>query len=174
MRWRVYCAGIFCCRKTPSAWFVRPTRATFCVKTMAHIPAQVSALLQDITARLPVILGRNLIGVYLYGSLTQRAFNPKRSDVDCVVVTQRGLSNAQFRKLDTWLVQAAESNLWTARLQILFLIKNKVLTMNSKACLYQFGHLKRSSSDGNPIIWMNILKSGIVLFGLRPESFVPA
>src|SRR5438105_3678453 len=140
---------------------------------MTRIPAQVSALLQELTTQLPLILGRNLIGIYLYGSLTQRAFNPKRSDVDCVVVTKRDLSNAQFRKLDTWLAQAAESNPWAARLQILFLIKNKILTMNSKASLYQFGLLKRSGSDGNPIIWMNILKSGIVLFGPRPESFVP-
>jgi hypothetical protein len=45
--------------------------------------------------------------------------------------------------------------------------------MNSNACLYQFGLLKRSGSDGNPIIWMNVLKSGVVLFGPRPESFVP-
>ena len=45
--------------------------------------------------------------------------------------------------------------------------------MDSKACLYQFGILKRSSSDGNPIIWLNVLESGVILFGPRPESFVP-
>jgi len=140
---------------------------------MAHIPAKISALLQDLTAQLQVILGRNLVGVYLYGSLTQRAFNPKRSDVDCIVVTQRDLSDAQFRRLSVWLARAAKSNFWVTRLQMSFLIKNEVLTMNSKACLYQFGLLKRSGSDGNPIIWMNVLKSGIVLFGPLPESFVP-
>ena len=140
---------------------------------MAHIPAQVSALLQDLTARLPVILGRNLIGVYLYGSLTQRAFNPKRSDVDCIVVTRCDLSDAQFRRLGAWLARAARSNPWAERLQMLFLIKDEVLTMDSKACLYQFGSLKRAGSDGNPIIWLNVLKSGVVLFGPRPETFVP-
>jgi hypothetical protein len=141
---------------------------------MAHIPAQVSALLHDVTANLPVIVGKNLIGIYLYGSLTQRAFNPKRSDIDCLVVTRRDLSDAQFKKLDAWLACAAESNPWTTRLQMQFLIKDEILTMNSRACLYQFGLLKRSGSDGNPIIWMNVLKSGVTLFGPRPESFVPA
>jgi hypothetical protein len=141
---------------------------------MAYVPPQVSALLQDLTAHLPVILGRNLVGIYLYGSLTQRAFDPKRSDVDCIVVTERDLSETRFRKLAAWLARAAESNPWVARLQMLFLIRNQVLTMNSKACLYQFGLLKRSSSDGNPIIWMNVLESGVVLFGARPEVFVPA
>ena len=140
---------------------------------MASIPIQVSALLQDLAAQLPVILSSNLVGLYLYGSLTQRAFNRKRSDVDCIVVTQRELSDAQFKKLGAWLTSAAESNPWTLRMQILFLIKNEVLTMNSRACLYQFGVLKRCGSDGNPIIWMNVLKSGVVLFGPRPESFVP-
>jgi len=140
---------------------------------MRNIPTQVRALLQDITVRLPVILGKNLVGIYLYGSLTQRAFNAKRSDIDCIVVTQRNLSDAQFRKIDAWLARAAETNPWTSRLQLLFLIKDEVLTMNSKACLYQFGVLKRSGSDGNPIIWMNVLHSGVVLLGPRPESFVP-
>jgi hypothetical protein len=148
--------------------------AKFARLSMAHIPAQVSALLHNVTANLPVILGKNLIGIYLYGSLTQRAFNPKRSDVDCIVVTRGDLNDAQFKRLSAWLACAAESNPWTTRLQMQFLIKDEILTMNSRACLYQFGLLKRSGSDGNPIIWMNVLKSGVTLFGPRPESFVPA
>ena len=140
---------------------------------MAHIPAQVSALLQELTAQLPVMLGRNLVGVYLYGSLTQRAFDPKRSDVDLIVVTRRDLSAAEFRRLDAWLKRARESNAWMARLQISFLIRDEIITMDAKACLYQFGELKRGGSDGNPIIWLNVLRSGVVLYGPPPESFVP-
>ena len=141
---------------------------------MAYIPVQVSALLQQLTSNLPVVLARNLVGIYLYGSLTQRAFNAKHSDVDCLVVTRRALSEAQFRKLDVWLAQVAKSNSWAARLQMSFLLRNQVFTMNSEACLYQFGRLTRCRSDGNPIIWMNVLKSGAVLFGPKAASFVPA
>src|SRR5262249_15326548 len=140
---------------------------------MSHIPAQICALLQDLTAQLPIILGKNLVGIYLYGSLTQRAFDHKRSDVDCIVVTRRDFSEAQFGKPVAWLDRAARSNPWVPPLQLSFLIKDEVLTMNSKACRYQFGTLKRSSSDGNPIIWLNVLESGVVLFGPEPESFVP-
>jgi hypothetical protein len=141
---------------------------------MARVPAQVSALLDEIAGRLPILLGRNLVGVYLYGSLTQRAFDPARSDVDCIVVTRRELSEAQFRKVESWLAGSAESNPWTKRLQMIFLIRDEVLTMNSKACLYQFGRLARSGSDGNPIIWMNVLESGVTLHGPPPRSFVPS
>jgi hypothetical protein len=42
---------------------------------MVSISTQVSNLLWDLSAQLPVILGKNLVGIYLYGSLTQRAFN---------------------------------------------------------------------------------------------------
>ena len=47
---------------------------------MPSIPKQVATLLQDLTTHLPTILGKNLVGIYLYGSLTQRAFNPQCSD----------------------------------------------------------------------------------------------
>jgi hypothetical protein len=55
-----------------------------------------------------------------------------------------------------------------------FLQRDEILAANSKSCLYQFGRLKRSRSDGNPIIWVNVFKSGIVLHGPPPQSFVPA
>ena len=38
---------------------------------MAAIPTPLSALLEALTEHLPVLLGENLVGVYLYGSLTQ-------------------------------------------------------------------------------------------------------
>ncbi|MGI9064782.1 MAG: aminoglycoside adenylyltransferase domain-containing protein [Pyrinomonadaceae bacterium] len=140
---------------------------------MAYVPVQVAALLKDLTTQLPIILGKNLLGFYLHGSLRHSSFNSKRSDVDCIVVTQRKLSDAQFRKMSAWLAQAAQSNPWAARLQVLFLIKNEVLTMNARACLYQFGVFKRGSSDGNPIIWLEVMQSGATQLGPQPESFVP-
>ncbi len=136
-------------------------------------PIPVSALLRDLVKNFSIILGRNLVGIYLYGSLTQKAFNPKRSDVDCIVVTRRALSATQFRKIRKWLVLAEKSNPWTARLQVSFLLRNELFTMNSKSCLYQFGQFKRSTSDGNPIVWTNVLESGVVLCGQSPASFVP-
>ena len=57
-------------------------------------------------------------GVYLYGSLTQRAFDARRSDVDGIVVTRRVLTASEFRALATWLRQpvgAAASAVVSAR-----------------------------------------------------------
>ncbi|HEX6731983.1 MAG TPA: aminoglycoside adenylyltransferase domain-containing protein [Pyrinomonadaceae bacterium] len=140
---------------------------------MRKNPTTLSELLANLTRQLPLLLGRNLVGIYLYGSVTNSAFNPNTSDVDCIVVTKRDVTDAQFRKLDRWLTETAQSNSWMPRSQIIFLIRDEVLTMNSKACLYQFGVLKRTGSDGNPIIWLDYLRSGKVLFGPPPESFLP-
>jgi hypothetical protein len=141
---------------------------------MKNIPIQVSALLQDLITALPTLLGDNLIGVYLYGSLTQDGFNPERSDVDCIAVTQHELTEEQFTQLDAWLSHAAAENPWVARLQISFLIHDDILINTPKGnCLYQFGKLTRVGCDANPIIWMNVLESGVVLLGPPPQSFVP-
>lgn len=47
---------------------------------MCSIPQKVTDLLDAMITGLPVLLGGDLVGIYLYGSLTQSAFNPKRSD----------------------------------------------------------------------------------------------
>jgi hypothetical protein len=62
---------------------------------------------------------------------------------------------------------------WMRRLQLLILIERELLQFNGDGWLYQFGRLTRTGSDGNPIIWANILKSGQVVFGANPRTFVP-
>lgn len=140
---------------------------------MSRLPAPVTALLKEIETRLPAILTRNFVGVYLYGSLTQRAFDLRRSDVDAIVVTRRVLTGSEFRAVAAWLRRTASVNRWARRLQLSFLLEDRVLTRNAPACLCQFGRLRRSRSDGNPIIWMNVLASGRVLRGPPARTFVP-
>ena len=70
---------------------------------MPRVPTEATALLEDVTSAVQLILGSNLVGMYLYGSITNSSFNPKRSDIDCIVVTRRRLSETQFRELGTWL-----------------------------------------------------------------------
>jgi aminoglycoside adenylyltransferase-like protein len=140
---------------------------------VARIPADVSNLLDQLSTSLPLVVGGNLVGIYLYGSLTQQAFNRRRSDIDCIAVVKHDLSDAQFRRLRKWLAEASKSNPWVMRLQMSVLIRDEILVKNSRYCLYQFGKLKRGRSDGNPIIWINVLESGVTLHGPNPTAFVP-
>jgi len=138
-----------------------------------RIPAEAAALLDELSTKLPSLLAGNLVGIYLYGSITNSSFNPRRSDIDCIVVTQRDPGETQFRKLDRWLKQTEAANSWTKRLQITFLVKDELLRVNSSGSVYQFGILRRCGSDGNPIIWLDHLRRRQVLFGPPARSFLP-
>jgi len=52
---------------------------------------------ERLAAELPDLLGANLVGLYVYGSLAFGCYNPARSDVDVLVVTRRRLA-AETRK----------------------------------------------------------------------------
>jgi hypothetical protein len=140
---------------------------------MRPVPPAIARTLRGLTAALDQILGSSLVGAYLYGSLTQRAFDPSRSDVDCIVVLRRDLSRAQFRELAAWLTRAAVSDQWIERLQMQLLLRSRLLRSDTRGALYQFGVLRRSGSDGNPIIWKNVLATGVTLIGPAPETFLP-
>jgi hypothetical protein len=43
----------------------------------------------------PEILRQNLVGIYLWGSLTYDAFDERHSNVDCAVVTARDLDDRE-------------------------------------------------------------------------------
>jgi aminoglycoside adenylyltransferase-like protein len=133
----------------------------------------VATLLDHLTNELRADLGRNVVGLYVYGSLTQHAFDARRSDVDCVAVILRRLSPAEESRLRTGLRRLRARHSWMRRLQLTILVQRELLQFNGDGWLYQFGRLSRPGSDGNPLIWANILESGQVVFGTDPHAFVP-
>ena len=142
---------------------------------MAEYPAEVAALFDDLTAHFRRLLGEELVGIYLFGSLTQGSFDAARSDIDVMVVTRDHIDKGRSDLVRKWLEGMAAANLWTTRLQMMIIGRADILTMNARACHYQFGKFSRGGSDGNPIPWINILESGITLRGLfliNPEGKV--
>jgi hypothetical protein len=140
---------------------------------MRRVPPTLAGTLRRLTTALDQIFGSSLVGAYLHGSLTQGGFDPARSDVDCIVVVRRDLTHTQFRKLAAWLADSAKVDDWISRLQMQILLRGRLLRQDTRGALYQFGVLRRSGSDGNPIIWRNVLASGVTLAGPSPETFLP-
>jgi hypothetical protein len=140
-----------------------------------NIPKDLSDLLQAMAADLPAILRRNLVGIYLWGSLTYGAFDPACSDVDCVGVTRRDLDDRQFSELDQWFQNKREQNRWVKRIEIRFVIDHEFLDKTSRCCgFYHYtGKLVRHGSDGNPILWINVAHSGITLWGKPAKLIAP-
>ena len=53
-----------------------------------------NSLLNSFVEQSKNILRDNLVGVYLHGSLTMGCFNPKRSDIDLIIVVDKPLSDS--------------------------------------------------------------------------------
>jgi hypothetical protein len=141
---------------------------------MNALMPQVRSLLDGLAIALRSALSRNLIGLYVYGSLTQNAFEPRRSDVDCVAVLRHGLARSAVTRLRTELRRLGRRHGLARRLQLSLLIERELLQPDGDGWTYQFGRLARTGSDGNPIIWTNIKRSGIVVLGPDPGRFLPA
>jgi predicted nucleotidyltransferase len=130
--------------------------------------------LETLASTLQEILGSDLVGLYLYGSLTQHAFDPGRSDIDCLAVVRRDPTSAAFARLRRRLARATSTDRWMSRVQMQILLEGRLLRPDRRGALYQFGRLSRSGSDGNPLVWMNVLASGVTLAGPRPATLLPS
>lgn len=140
---------------------------------MKRVPCPVAGTLRKLMAALDETLGADLVGLYLYGSLTQDAFDPKRSDIDCLAVVRRDLTPPRMQRLRRMLATAARTDPLMRRVQMQILIRSRLLRPGRRGALYQFGTLKRIGSDGNPLVWMNVLASGVTLAGPRAGSILP-
>lgn len=142
---------------------------------LMDVPEDLSKLLKAMATDFPAILRGNIVGIYLWGSLTYNAFDETCSDVDCIGVTRRDLDDREFSKLDEWFKNKQEKNRWIDRIDMRFVIDGEFLDRSSRCCgFYHYaGRLIRHGSDGNPIIWINIAQSGITLWGTDAKLIAP-
>lgn len=141
--------------------------------TLPRIPVELSGLLGSIRADFPMLLVDNLVGIYLWGSLTYDAFDERCSDVDAVVVTRRDFNDREFAALEKWFAGSLARNRWTARLDMRFVIDGEFLDEKSRCCGFQESRFRRFGSDGNPLIWLNIGERGVTLWGSEAKRVAP-
>jgi predicted nucleotidyltransferase len=55
-------------------------------------PPEIETQIAQVSARFQEILGKNLIGIYLHGSLAMGCFNFRKSDIDLLVLSSRTLT----------------------------------------------------------------------------------
>src|SRR5580692_1539975 len=65
------------------------------------LPSEVEIYLNLLAGGVSSILGEQLVGTYLHGSAVLGGFNPKRSDLDVLVVVSGTLTPGQKLKLGT-------------------------------------------------------------------------
>ena len=78
----------------------------------------VNAVLHLLQEEVREILGADLVGLYLYGSLSSGDFDPASSDIDFVVVTTGELSGDTLTVLRAMHARiAASGRPWTTKLE---------------------------------------------------------
>ena len=86
------------------------------------MPDDVQALLSQLLAEQQAILGANLLGLYLRGSLVSGDFDADTSDVDALCVTETILSAAEFEELAAMHLRlAASPNRYARELELAYL-----------------------------------------------------
>ena len=74
--------------------------------------ADVNAVVAELLARVRTVLGPRFIGLYLDGSLAIGAFDPAKSDLDFLVVTDDHLPEAVVQALHDMHAQLATASAW--------------------------------------------------------------
>ena len=79
--------------------------------TLAELPEEVRPILALLRESIQDVLGDQLVGLYLYGSLSSGDFDPASSDVDFVAVTRGTLADETCERLREMHVRITASGL---------------------------------------------------------------
>lgn len=95
--------------------------------------SEIVQVLNSLVAGLSSVLQDNLVGIYLYGSLVTEDFDAQVSDLDLVVVPNRGLDDASFHSLKELHQQVIlRYPEWDDRLELAYVSLDALKTFRSK------------------------------------------
>jgi len=139
---------------------------------------EINSVLEELLSRVRAILGRCFVGMYLDGSLAIGDFEPDKSDLDFVVVTDGELSAETFRDLKTMHEDiAAGASKWAKELEGSY-IPQSVLRHDRRPAAHPY--IDRGSTlaivhqaSGYWIIHRHVLREhGVVLAGPPPRTLI--
>jgi predicted nucleotidyltransferase len=88
-----------------------------------QVTKTIKVEMQTLETELRSLLGENLLGIYLHGSLAQGGFQPARSDIDILVVSEQGIDTAKQRPIVEMLLRLSKAPI---PLDIYFLNKSAI------------------------------------------------
>lgn len=144
---------------------------------LAHYP-EVKQLLQELLSDTRTILDEQLVGMYLFGSLTSGDFD-QDSDIDVVVVTEEEISDDTFLALDAMHKRIyAGDSLWTIQLEVSYIPKQALRRFDPTNAWHP--HIDRGSDEffmmqhgESWIVQRHVLyERGITLAGPAPQTLI--
>jgi predicted nucleotidyltransferase len=141
--------------------------------------AEVNAVLQELMDCVRAVLGSQLAGVYLYGSLTTGAFD-RQSDIDVLVVTRHEMSDKMLAALSAMHDKIAAGESWCAtQLEVAYIPAKSLPRYDAEASVYPHldrgdgEHLQRKEHWSDCVVQRHELRErGIVLAGPHPATLI--
>ncbi|MGH2461935.1 MAG: aminoglycoside adenylyltransferase domain-containing protein [Chloroflexota bacterium] len=138
----------------------------------------VQRMLKLLQARIQGILGDNLVGLYLTGSLVTGDFDERVSDLDLVTVSSLDLNRAELDALARMHreIAVAETR-WDNRIEVVYLTSEALRTYRTRTSTIAVTspgepfHTKNAGIDWL-INWYVVRTKGMALFGPTPETLI--
>ncbi len=138
----------------------------------------IDKLLSSLLYQMQQILDKNLIGLYLYGSLVTGDFDEEISDVDLLAATASDIDAQEFDQLQKMHNDFVSHHpQWDNRIEIAYLSVVALKTFRSrvsKIAIISPGepfHVKEAGKDWL-INWWVIREQGVPLFGPSPTTLI--
>lgn len=135
------------------------------------IPAGVAALLQKLLIAVQAVLEEQFVSLYLHGSLAAGDFNPRRSDIDFVVVTVTELADDTIASLAALHSQMRETGAyWASHIEGDYIPLAALRRYDPAQTCYPHlstsGHFAVEQHDSGVIIQHHVLREkGVVVAG---------
>jgi hypothetical protein len=140
--------------------------------------ADINQLLELLLSSMQMILGKKLVGLYLYGSIVIGDFDPTISDIDLVSALASDLDDKEFQALqqmhDDFPHQHKD---WDDRIEVCYISLVALQTVKTHTSLVaKIGpgepFHKRETSIKWLISWYVVRETSITLYGPDPKTIV--
>lgn len=138
----------------------------------------VNLVLDHFRSHLQALLGSDLVGIYLVGSLALGDFNPRSSDIDFIVVTSTAIAPEGFTALQHIHTQfAASHSPWAEKVEAIYVPASAL--RHSAADTSHYPQIEKGKSlslapleDGWVFQCLTIRDHGMIVIGPNPRTLV--
>jgi hypothetical protein len=139
--------------------------------------AEVNTTLHELLEGMQAILGNQFVGMYLHGSLASGDFDPQRSDIDFVVVTDGALAKEVIAELERLHARRNDNgSKWAARLEGTYIpagdLRRYRLDMGPFPCVNE-GRFYLGNHEPHWVLARHTLREqGLVVAGPNPVTLI--